>query len=424
MSPQQNSSTAALLAAIRSGSLQDLKAALAQGADPTEPQVLLQALRGDADRRQALPLPVLQALIGAGMRIDRVNIGGRDPHWVSPLEEALSEPFRAALFLPLLAAGAPLNVTGMLQALVRQPFSEYGRHAEQALAQGLSVDSRHFEFSDTALHIAAWRGDLAWLDFLLARGASLELVNRNLETPLGSAVRADSVPAAQRLLAAGANPNSRLDHSTLLDWSSDHRAMHRLLAQAGAQSERPAKRLGKLDRLWDACHEAEGPEQQVEAFGAFLRAADVEPAWIDLAGALTRARDCQDARWGMLELTEALLPTRTTAIDRDPDGLSADFYRDLVQELAGLGGTAVDKLQCKAGPQGYVLSFEALGQAQRWPLNPAHEGFDSGFWVEADALLKAHDKNLRYWRMEFDSVELVCCVPRKVAKLWEADPIR
>jgi len=115
---------------------------------------------------------------------------------------------------------------------------------------------------------------------------------------------------------------------------------------------------------------------------------------------------------------------RTTAIDRDPEGLSAESYRNLVQELAGLGGPPVDKPQCKAGPQGHVLRFEALGQAQQWPLNPAHEGFDRGLWYEADALLKARDKNLRYWRMEYDGIELVCCVPRKLAKLRETDPIR
>ncbi len=404
-----------------------VQALIRAGADATEPKVLLYAVRGDRDRRSHLPFAALRLLLDAGMPVDRVNDGGKDPHWISPLEIALSEHWRLPLFLPLLQAGAPLNHAGMLQALAMHPFEGYGCYADQALAQGLSINSRHFQSSDTALHVAAQRDDLAWLEFFLSHAPDLELlslVNFREETALGSAVRANAMKAAQRLLEAGADPNSRLDDSTLVDWSADNRAMHRMLTKAGAKSEQAPKRLSKLEKLWGDCHEAEGPEQQVMAFDVFLRAAELDPAWMDLDGALTRARACQDARWTMLELTEALLPTRSTAIDRDSDELSADFYRDLVQELAGLGGPTVDKVKCKATKNACVLSFEALGQTQQWSLNPVQEGFDPGFWNEADELLKSRDKNLRYWRMQYDSIELVCCVPRKLAKLWEADPIR
>ncbi len=427
--PNFVSSAGPALAVVLRSHTEDLeprvRALIAAGADLADPQVLLQALRGDAARQKALPLPVLQALLAAGMPVDRVNDGGHEPHWISPLELALSEPYRAPLFQPLLQAGAPLNVVGVLQALVRQPFGEYGRYAEQALRAGLSPDSRHFPSSDTALHIAAQRNDEAWLELLLAHGASLDVPNGRLETPLGAAVRAGALRAAQCLLEAGANADARLDHSTLFDWSRDHRPMQRLLAKAGAKSERAPKRPSKLDKLWDGCHEAEGPEQQVSAFAAFLQAAEIEPAWLDADGALARARASQDARWSLLELTEALLPSRTLLIDRDKDALGTDFYADLVQQLAGAGGPPVARLSQQLDERGAVqLHFEAQGQAQQWRLNPVEEGFDSGFWYEADALLKSYDKNLRYWRMDYDAIELVCCVPKKLAQLWEADPIR
>jgi truncated hemoglobin YjbI len=61
----------------------------------------------------------------------------------------------------------------------------------------------------TALHMAARRGNASVIDALLDEGADIEARDSAGDTPLRRAVNCNKVEAAKRLLARGADPNSR-----------------------------------------------------------------------------------------------------------------------------------------------------------------------------------------------------------------------
>lgn len=75
--------------------------------------------------------------------------------------------------------------------------------------------------SFTALHRAAYGGDLALAELLLARGASPDARTKIGQTPLHVAVLVDRPPLVERLLAAGADPNAATERGqTPLHWAT------------------------------------------------------------------------------------------------------------------------------------------------------------------------------------------------------------
>ncbi|MCC6930964.1 MAG: ankyrin repeat domain-containing protein [Gemmatimonadaceae bacterium] len=91
---------------------------------------------------------------------------------------------RVDLLRAHLAAG---NIAADDKEIVHALFmaSWYGRHAAIAalLDHGLAVDTRHPTDGESALHIAAHRGDEALVDLLLARGAPIDSADGRYGTP-------------------------------------------------------------------------------------------------------------------------------------------------------------------------------------------------------------------------------------------------
>lgn len=82
--------------------------------------------------------------------------------------------------------------------------------ARAALAQGASVNQTNL-IGSTPLHSAAWRGDLAMVQLLVAHGAGVnDADNRSGETPLHSAARGNQPRVARFLLEAGAVQQAKL----------------------------------------------------------------------------------------------------------------------------------------------------------------------------------------------------------------------
>lgn len=92
------------------------------------------------------------------------------------------------------------------------------KQAEQWLNAGLSVN---FEGSriGQGIHIAAWEGNLEMLQFFLAKGANINVLNRHGETPLALAVWKNQQNIIDFLINNGANINSPQNH-----WSPLHYA--------------------------------------------------------------------------------------------------------------------------------------------------------------------------------------------------------
>ena len=113
-----------------------------------------------------------------------------------------------------------------------------------ALARGADWSARDGH-GDTALHIAAYRGDAAAVDVLLERGAKPDALDDDGATPL--LYGAGNEDIVRTLLAHGANPNtaSKLELTPLMS-AAAHRDSHRIVAlllDAGADTH--AKKGGQ-----------------------------------------------------------------------------------------------------------------------------------------------------------------------------------
>ncbi len=90
--------------------------------------------------------------------------------------------------------------------LVRAAWRGDARKVRMYLSLGAGVNSRIG--GDTALHAAAYNGDIPLMDFLLDRGAAVDAQAKFDITPLWYARQNKKTAAEKLLLAHGANPDT------------------------------------------------------------------------------------------------------------------------------------------------------------------------------------------------------------------------
>jgi ankyrin repeat protein len=200
-----------LLASVKSGSADDVRALLADDADPNQ---------ADADGTSALhwavhrgELESVSALLAAGAAVDAPNRYGvrpaylaaenGDAHAMRALLEAHADP--SAIF----AEGETLLMTAARTGDVAT--------IEALIAAGADVDAVEARGGQTALMWAAAENNVAAVTALIGAGAERDALEATGElTALAFAVRGGAVDAARALLDAGADPSAALPDGTSL----------------------------------------------------------------------------------------------------------------------------------------------------------------------------------------------------------------
>lgn len=118
----------------------------------------------------------------------------------------------AALFVvvsgPLLAQGSGIGFSPAFRFLKAVRERDGNVATEMTSAPGATViNTRDPSNGDGALHILVRGRDLAWLGFMLQRGARPDLQNNDGATPLLLAAQIGWREGAERLLLGRANPN-------------------------------------------------------------------------------------------------------------------------------------------------------------------------------------------------------------------------
>ncbi len=152
---------------------------------------------------------------------------------------------RAFIGLALLAAATPaLAQFSDSYNFLKAVRDRDGAKATDLLGKGSPtlVDTPDFTTGERGLHIAVKARDLAWVGFLVQKGARIDLKDNQGDTPLMAAARIGNIEAARILISRGANLNvSNSAGETPLIAAVQRRdlAMTRLLLSQGAD---PARR--------------------------------------------------------------------------------------------------------------------------------------------------------------------------------------
>jgi ankyrin repeat protein len=198
-----------VLAAAEHGTVEELRGALAAGAN---------ANAADADGTSALhwavhrgALDSVQALLAAGAAVDAENRYGVRPAYLA------AENGDAATMRALLAAHADVGAVFAEGETLLMTAARTGDVAtiETLLAAGADIDAVESRGGQTALMAAAAVNNAAAISTLIAAGAERDAREATGElTALGFAVRADAVDAARALLDAGADASEALPDGT------------------------------------------------------------------------------------------------------------------------------------------------------------------------------------------------------------------
>jgi ankyrin repeat protein len=180
-----------LAMAARYGTVDDVRALLARGADVDGGRTLLTPLALAAERGAADVIAVLRKAGAKATPIAAIHLG--DVKALAKIDPSLADE-----------DGVPL----ILHA-AQSPHVEIAR---ALLDRGASIAATD-RFGETVLHRVAdrRRGDpstKAMVAFLVERGADVQATNFDRVTPLHQAVRARNLDATEALLAHGADPNA------------------------------------------------------------------------------------------------------------------------------------------------------------------------------------------------------------------------
>lgn len=141
---------------------------------------------------------------------------GMDPNLSEPtrgetaLMHAVRENSQEAVKLLIEAKGINLDLRAKNgdTALMVAAFKKNKSAAAALLAKGARANQDGW----TALHYAAWVGDVDIIDMLLKKSAQVDAPSPNGTTPLMMAARGGHIHAVKALLDAGADPNLLNEH--------------------------------------------------------------------------------------------------------------------------------------------------------------------------------------------------------------------
>ena len=152
-----------------------------------------------------------------------------------------------------------------------------GDDVEKVLATpGPIINTKDRSTGDTALHIVAARRDLTWLSYLVAKGARVDIQNKEGSTPLSVAAQLGWIEGAEVLLDKSAPvdaANDRGETPLILAVQRRDLPMVRLLLESGADPKRAdrmagfsaldyAKRDGRSPMIVKALEEVEAPKKK------------------------------------------------------------------------------------------------------------------------------------------------------------------
>jgi uncharacterized protein len=156
--------------------------------------------------------------------------------------------------LPLLLLAAPIAAGVLLATPAQAQFSESykfleavkKKEAEKVTAAieepgSTIVNTRDISSGEGALHIVVARRDLAWLQFLVAKGANVNVRDNKGVTPLVLAVRLNFLEGVEFLLSKGARvdeANSAGETPLITAVHNRNVALMRMLLKAGANPDR------------------------------------------------------------------------------------------------------------------------------------------------------------------------------------------
>ena len=159
--------------------LEQMKAALAAGADPNAPDRLGYTPLMRCATFWADTTSLIDTLVAAGARVDETYRG-----------ENVTSHGRTALMLACTESSAPENLVALLKHRARTDLKAWGE--------------------STALHLAAVEGKTKHVQLLVAAGAKLEVEDKYESTPLALAANFAHLPAIVVLLKAGAKVTDKV----------------------------------------------------------------------------------------------------------------------------------------------------------------------------------------------------------------------
>jgi len=161
-----------------------------------------------------------------------------------------------AALLGTLAAPAAAQFTDSFNFLKAVRDRDGPKVAEAVERPGSQiVNTKDYSTGEGALHILVKRRDSAWLGYLLAKGATVDIRDKDGNTPLLIASQMGYVEGARALLAEGAAinaANSRGETPIILAVQARDPALARLLVDNGADPARPDRVAGKTARDYAA----------------------------------------------------------------------------------------------------------------------------------------------------------------------------
>ncbi len=210
-----------LYRSISSGDLEIAQILLSAGADVNS---------ADEDRYTVLMratqlghLEAVRLLVNAGANVNIVNKDGGtamsmaawagEQHIVEYLSSFCSSEEReyAAQVLPLGIRKKQRREDKFTTAFIEAVYSSNFEAIQTAIANGVNVNA-FSEQGETALYIAAQRGDVETIRILLQAGADCEIRDENNEwTPLMEAARSGEVEIITTLIDAGADVNAKTE---------------------------------------------------------------------------------------------------------------------------------------------------------------------------------------------------------------------